>query len=357
MNYELTNSFILSRDDRILVTGASGFIGTRVVNSLLRMGFRNVRCLTRPSSKMGGLYEVVRAYERSGHVEVVAGNLLSAEDCATVAKGVTVVFHLAAGKGEKSFADAFLNSVVTTRNLLDACAAQGTVRRVVNMSSFAVYANEGKPQSGVLDENCPIEEHPETRFNSYCFAKTEQDKLVADYGTRFSLPYVLIRPGWVYGPGAPGIHSRVGIGTFGIFLHMGGWNTMPLTYVDNCADATVLAGLTKGVDGEVFNVVDDDLPTSRQFLRQYKHEVRKFASIYVPHAVSYAFCGLWEWYSKWSQGQLPPAFNLKLWHVSWKRTRYSNAKLKSRLGWRPAISTSEGLRIHFEACRPGGSLV
>jgi nucleoside-diphosphate-sugar epimerase len=355
MNSPANNSFIAGPDDLILVTGASGFIGARVINSLLKMGFRNLRCLTRPSSKMDGLHAVIGAHEGGGHVEVLAGNLLSTADCATVAKGVTVVFHLAAGKGEKSFPDAFLNSVVTTRNLLDACAAQSTVRRFVNMSSFAVYTNEGKPQWGVLDENCPIEEHPETRFNSYCFAKTEQDKLVTDYGTRFSLPYVLIRPGWVYGPGAPGIHGRVGTGTFGIFLHMGGGNTMPLTYVDNCADATVLAGLTQGVDGEVFNIVDDDLPTSRQFLRQYKHKVRKFASIYVPHAVSYVFCGIWERYSKWSQGQLPPAFNLKLWHVSWKRTRYSNAKLKSRLGWRPAISTSEGLRLHFEACRAGGS--
>ena len=57
---------------------------------------------------------------------------------------------------------------------------------------------------------------------------------------------------------------------FGIFLHLGGSNPIPFTYVDNCADAIVLAGLTPGVDGEVFNVVDDNLPTSRQFLRLYK---------------------------------------------------------------------------------------
>ena len=90
---------------------------------------------------------------------------------------------------------------------------------------------------------------------------------------------------------------------------------MPFTYVDNCAEAIILAGLFKGVDGEIFNVVDDDLPSSRQFLRQYKRNVRRFKSVYVPHMVSLALCYLWEKYSKWSQGQLPPAFNRRRWYA------------------------------------------
>ena len=55
---------------------------------------------------------------------------------------------------------------------------------------------------------------------------------------------------------------------------MGGSNTIPFTYVDNCAEAIVLAGLVKGVDGEALNIVDDDLPSSREFLRLYKNNVR-----------------------------------------------------------------------------------
>ena len=51
------------------------------------------------------------------------GNLLSSEDCAAATKDVAVIFHLAAGTGEKSFPDAFMNSVVTTRNLLEASLA------------------------------------------------------------------------------------------------------------------------------------------------------------------------------------------------------------------------------------------
>jgi nucleoside-diphosphate-sugar epimerase len=355
MNFPDTNSLIIRPTDRILITGATGFIGRRVVTALLDLGFRNLRCLARPSIKMDGLDEIVRTHENGAQVEILTGNLLSPQDCAVAVEGVTVVFHLAAGKGEKSFPDAFLNSVVTTRNLLDACVAQGGLRRFVNMSSFAVYKNSGNPKRSLLDETAPVEEHPELRGNAYCFAKAEQDKLVMEYGQRFRIPYVIIRPGWVYGPGSPGIHSRVGIDTFGIFLHLGGGNTMPLTYVDNCAEAMVLAGLVKDVDGEVFNVVDDNLPSSRKFLRLYKRNVRFFKSIYLPHALTYYLCFLWEWYSKWSEGQLPPAYNRKAWHASWKRTRYSNAKLKCRVGWQPSVPTSEGLRRHFESCRVEGS--
>jgi nucleoside-diphosphate-sugar epimerase len=146
----------------------------------------------------------------------------------------------------------------------------------------------------------------------------------------------------------------VGIDTFGVFLHLGGSNTIPFTYVDNCADAIALAGLKPGVDREVFNVVDDDLPSSRQFLRMYKQNVRRFKSFYVPHFISYALCYTWERYSAWSEGQLPPAFNRRRWHSVWKKTCYSNDKLKSRLGWTPKVPTADGLERYFEACRRHG---
>src|SRR5256885_11445171 len=161
----------------------------------------------------------------------------------------------------------------------------------------------------------------------------------------------LVRPGYVYGPGNEGITGRVGIGTFGVFLHLGGSNRVPFTYVDNCADAIALAGLKQGVDGEVFNVVDDNLPSSRQFLRLYKRSVERFRSIYVPHALSYGLCYLWELYSKWSEGQLEPTFNRRIWHSYWKKSRYSNAKIKMRLGWMQKVATQDGFRRYFEACR------
>jgi nucleoside-diphosphate-sugar epimerase len=342
---------LILTDDMVLVTGSAGFLGSRVVAALVDRGFRNIRCLVRPSSdpsKIAALKDLATAERR---VEVVVGNLLSRQDCAVAVRGAVLIYHLAAGRGEKSFADAFLNSVVTTRNLLDAARDEGMLRRFVTLSTFSVYTNCQKRTGRMLDETCQVEDRPQLRGDAYTFAKTKQDQLVVDYGKRFNIPYVIVRPGVVYGPGNESITGRAGIGSFGLFLHMGGANEMPLTYVDNCADAVVLAGVKPGIEGEVFNVVDDQLLSSRQFLRLYKKNVRRFNSIYLPHVVSYCLCWLWEKYAQWSHNQIPHVFNRRIWHAYWKKTSYTNARAKTRLGWNPRVSLSEALQRYFESCR------
>jgi nucleoside-diphosphate-sugar epimerase len=346
---------IIRADDLILVTGASGFIGPRVIETLLRRGFTNLRCFTRPSSNSGALHTLARQYGNSARIELLKGNLLMPDDCLRATNEAALIYHLAAGRGEKSFADAYLNSVVTTRNLIESSQKHKTLKRFVSISSFSVYTNKGKARRELLDESCPTEPRPELRGDAYTFAKLKQDELLIELGNKLNLPYVIVRPGVVYGPGNAGITGRVGIATFGLFLHLGGANQIPFTYVDNCATAIVLAGLKSGIDREVFNVVDDGLPSSRSFLRSYKRIVKRFPSIYVPHALSYLLCWLWETYSKRSEGQLPPLFNRRVWHAYWKRTHYSNHKLKSRLGWSPHVSTADALISHLEACARTGS--
>lgn len=345
--------FLIGPDDRVLITGAGGFIGSHVVESLLKRGCRNLVCFVRPSSGLAGLERLISQRPAGVRIEVIKGNLLSHEDCEAVCKDVAVIYHLAAGTGEKSFPDAFMNSVVATRNLLNASLGYSRLRRFVLVSSFTVYTNQGKPQGRRLDESCPIDPHPELRDDAYGFAKLKQEQLVAEYGRNAGIPYVVVRPGSVYGEKKSQITGRVGLSTFGIFLHLGGSNRIPFTYVENCADAIVLAGIVDGVDGEAFNVVDDDLPTSRHFLRQYKKNIKRFRSIYVPHAISYSLCYLWETYAKSSKGQLPSAFGRKRWHMEWKKTAYSNEKLKTRLGWTPKVPTREAMARYFQNCRPG----
>jgi nucleoside-diphosphate-sugar epimerase len=339
---------IIGPDDPILITGATGFIGVSLVENLLERGFRRLRCFVRPSSATARLEAIAILQKDRGRVEIVNGNLLRQKDCLEATRDVALIYHLAAGVSEKSVPDAFMNTVVATRNLLDASLVQKSLRRFVTISSFTVYANR---QNRVLDESSPIEPHPEILGDAYCYAKVKQDELVQEYGKTRGLPYVIVRPGSVYGPGKKQITGRIGVDTFGVFLHLGGGNRVPFTYVDNCADAIALAGLKPGIDGEVFNVVDDDLPTSRKFLRLYKQHVRKFRSIYLPQVMSYLFCTVWEKYSFWSEGQIPAVFNRRRWHVEIKRTRYSNEKLKTRLGWKPRVATDEGLRRLFQYCR------
>jgi nucleoside-diphosphate-sugar epimerase len=329
-----------------LITGSNGFIGCKVVDLLLERGYSNLKCFVRPSGKLDRLNEILRRYPEAD-VEVLTGNLLSREHCQRAAKDVRVIYHLAAGI-DKSFAGAFMNSVLTTRNLLDATLQQGVLQRFVNVSSFAVYSNRKLKRGALLDESCEIEKPVNRPGEAYVYAKIKQDELVFDYSHKHNIPSVTVRPGAVFGPGKRAITGRVGIDTFGVYLHLGGSIRLPLTYIDNCADAIILAGLTPGVEGEVFNIVDDDLPRSRTFLRLYKKNVRGFVSVPVPFRLTYVLCALWEKYSSWSEGQLPPAFSRGRCSAEWKGNEYSNEKLKRLLGWSPRVSFEDACRRYFE---------
>ena len=333
--------YLVQSRDRLLVTGSNGFIGTKVVERLLEYGFSNLRCFVRPSGKLENLKKILSQRSNAKTVELVSGDLLSREDCRKATQDVSVIIHLAAGI-EKSFAGAIMNSALATRNLLDAFLEVGKPKRFVNVSSFAVYSNLSLKHNSLLDETCPLETASQERFDAYGFGKLKQEEIIREYVKHYGLPCVTLRPGYVFGAGKQELNGRVGIKTFGPFIQVNGSNLLPLTYVDNCAEAIVLAGLTPGIDGEVFNIVDDDLLTARQFLKTYK-VARRFRSVSVPYWVAYGACCAWEKYSKWSKGQLPPAFNRRRCVANWKSQRYSNEKLKTRLGWKPRVPMKQAM--------------
>jgi nucleoside-diphosphate-sugar epimerase len=355
----MNSEHIILASDRILVTGSNGFIGVRVVKTLLEYGFSNLRCFIRPSSRLDRLEKALSRFDAGKNVELVTGDLFSRDDCRKAAEGVSIIYHLAAGM-EKSFAGAFMNSALGTRNVMDAFLQCGKPKRFVNVSSFAVYSTLSLKRGDLLDESCPLEDSPQERFDAYGFGKLKQEELVKEYGRKYELPYVIVRPGYVFGPGKQELSGRVGIGTFGFFIQVNGSNCLPLTFVDNCAEAIVLAGLKANVDGEIFNVVDDKLPTGRQFLKVYKKKMKSFRSIRIPYFAGYGLCSLWEQYAKWSKNQVPPAFNRRRCAAEWKRNRYSNQKLKDLLDWKPRVPMEKALETflaQFEtnAARDGAS--
>ena len=345
------NDYIIEKTDNILITGAGGFIGTKVVETLLSYGFKSLHCFVRSSYNVMKLQKL--AIEKNANLEIISGNLLTRNDCGRAAKNASVIYHLAAGVG-KSFPDCFLNSVVTTRNLLDAAVNESSLKRFVNISSIAVYNNNKIPRGGIMDETCEVETKFMERAEAYTYGKAKQDELLLEYYQKFNLPYVIVRPSVVFGPGKAKITDRIGLDILGVFLHLGQGNTIPLTYIDNCAEAIVLAGLHHGINGEVFNITDDDLPTGRQFLHQYKKYVRKIRAIPVPYPIWYCFNAIWEKYSILSEGQLPPVFNRRSCEFYWKSMHYSNKKAKENLKWQPKVNMTDALKIFFTYMKENG---
>lgn len=342
--------FLIQKDEKVLVTGAGGFLGSHVVKKLLDDGFEDVRCLVHSDSSKSRMEELKQKNPScSGHLEVLQGDLCSRECCSEAVQGVKVIYHIAAGVAGKSYAGSYMKSVITTRNLIEAALTAGSFRRFVSIGSFASYDNRNLRRGACLDENCPMLDVTSPGLNPYTFVKTEQDLLVMQYGKEKGLPWVILRPGVIYGPGVKElITARVGISTFGFFMHLGGGNRIPLTYVENCADAVIRAGLIPGVEGNVFNIVDDDLPRSRNFLRAYKRNVRRFFSVPIPYWLFSLFTMWWERYSLRSKGQIPLVFSKTRTESLWKSYVYSNQKAKDLLGWTPAVPYQDALRRYFD---------
>jgi nucleoside-diphosphate-sugar epimerase len=258
------------------------------------------------------------------------------------------VIHLAAGlKG--SAADLFLNSVVCSKNLLEAIAASGRKVKVVHVSSFGVYASAAMRPGEILTEESPLEPEP-VRRDLYSYSKLRQEQLFHEYSRRHGIPLVVVRPGVIYGPRGSLLSVRVGLTLGPIFVFLGGRNRLPLTYVDNCADAIIAAAGSEAAVGQTFNIHDDDLPTCAEYLRRYRREVGRLRVVRIPYRATLLLSRLIERYHIRSKGQLPAILTPYKARANWKSMRFDNRKIKS-LGWRPLISTDEGLRTTFAGFR------
>jgi nucleoside-diphosphate-sugar epimerase len=327
---------------KILITGAGGFLGTRIVERLLAAGETDLRVMLRDPAKLRGLEEIAARYPGAS-LEPVTVNLRNPAEIGPAVAGCAMVIHAAAAlKG--SPAEMFMDSAVASRNLLDA-VSEIKPMRVVLISSFGVMGAAELERGALIDERTPLERHPEWR-DVYSHSKLRQEQLFWEYRQKYGFELVVLRPGVIYGPGGGHFSNRVGLKLFGIFAHLGGSNSLPLTYVDNCAEAIVVAALSPDAAGEIYNVVDDDLPTSREYLKLYKEQVKPLRSVPVPYFVLMLVSKAVERYSRYSKGQLPAIFTPYKTRAMWGGNRFSNAKLEA-IGWRPLVSTRDGLARTF----------
>jgi nucleoside-diphosphate-sugar epimerase len=336
---------------KILVTGAGGFLGVHVVERLLTHGYTDIRCFLRERSKAERLVQLAELYP-AAQLELCYGNLRSKSDCARAVADVSLVFHLAAGlKG--SAAELFADSVVVSRNLLEALEAREGFApqetRVVLVSSFGVYGVVPLGRGAQVDEQTPLEDHPQLR-DTYSHSKLRQEQLFWDYQRKAGFELVVLRPGVIYGPGGGAFSNRVGLQIGPVFFHLGGSNLLPLAYVVNCAEAIVVAGTHPDSAGQVYNVHDDELPTASQYLRAYKRHVKWLRSIRLPYFMTRMLAWLLETYNRRSQGQLPAIITRYKAAAAWGGNRFSNAKLRA-IGWRQLVATPDAMTQTFEYLR------
>jgi nucleoside-diphosphate-sugar epimerase len=135
---------------------------------------------------------------------------------------------------------------------------------------------------------------------------------------------------------------------------MGGGQRLPYTHVDNCAAAVVAATIKPRIEGEAVNVVDDNLPTGRELIARYRTGGGAIRVLAVPQGAILPLSRLCEWYHRRSNGQLPAIITPYKSEAIWKPLRYSNAKAKALLGWKPAVCFAEGLEKTIAWCQAQG---
>lgn len=331
----------------VLVTGSNGFLGAALVERLIHHKVNGIRCFVREGSDRSRLELLKQRYPEAG-IEYHVGTLASREGPVSAVRGVDTIYHLAAALSGAP-ADMFLNTVVATKNLVEAVKAENPQVQMVHVSSFSVYGVADLPTGHTIDENTPLEQNPELR-DPYAFVKWHQEELLRKYQQQHGFPLTILRPGVIYGPRGSAISGRVGLLLGGVFLHLGGGNALPLSYVDNCAEAIVCCAAQREPGLSIYNVHDDDLPTSREYLGAYRKQVKKMRYIPVPYPMLQLISKGVEWYHGYSKGQLPAIFTPYKSANLWKGNRFDNRRLKST-GWQPVVSTTEGMQRTFEYFR------
>lgn len=334
---------------RVLVTGATGFVGQAVVATARRRG-HSVRAVVRPAS--GGLPRWLRSPDGpeadDPEVEEVRLDLRSTIGLHDAVHGVDTVIHLAAAK-EGDFATQFAGTVVATENLLGAMDGAGA-RQLVGVSTLSVYDYRAMGTGQLVTEDSPIDRHP-ARRDEYAQTKLLQERLYHQFGSATDgRRVVILRPGMIYGPGNLW-HALLGAEVGPSFVRVGSRATLPLTYVENAAEAMVLAAerLAENpgaVDGEIINIVDDDLPSQARYVAMVEKVIDPPSSVTVPWPVVRAGTSLIGRANDLAVGgraKFPGILVSERVHARFKPLTYTNVKAKRLLGWTPRYSLSEAI--------------
>jgi nucleoside-diphosphate-sugar epimerase len=326
---------------KLFITGASGFFGPHVAAAALRRGHQ-VKALVRSGRRL--------APELAAHqgLEIVEADLRSQSAVARALGGADAVIHLAA-RLSGDFYDQFEGTVVATESLLAAMAAAG-VRRLVHVSTFSVYGCLERWPFAVFDEQSPLEKHLDER-DEYAITKSIQEQVVREAARSQGWSLVVLRPGVIYGRGNY-FPSQIGMRINDrLWLRIGAWAPVPLIYVENCAEAVVLAAERQEAAGETINLVDDRPPTQRAYMNAIAaRQPRRPRILPLPWLLLRGcarICWLANHWLLKGRAKLPGLLVPARAHARFRPFRYRNHRAKRILGWKPRFSLEQALDRTF----------
>lgn len=318
---------------KVLITGATGLVGSHVAESLTREGV-TTRALVRSTSPLSGT-----SHLHSLGVELSLGDVTDAASVERAMQGVSHVVHCAAMVGDWGPAEPYRRTNVLALDNLVAAAKKGPeFQRFVMISSLGVYEPRDHYKT---DENVPL---TLDGFDPYTRTKAESEERMRQVAR--DLPVVILRPGFVYGPRDRQVLPRLATTLRkGAFFYFGdGQQLLNNTGARNIAHAVGLALRANVPSGEVFNITDDPLATRRQFIGT----VARLLGLpeptrHLPLAIAKPLAWSLDRSFRLFGAKDAPLLSMARYKFLALNLEYSIEKAKRVLGYRPVIGLQEGL--------------
>lgn len=302
---------------KVLITGASGFIGKYVVQEAVARGCEIV-ALTRSKPNHTSSIEYIQC-NLSNEVPKLNG------------LGIDVVIHLAASLSG-SVDEQYHSTVLGTRHLLDAIRQAG-IAKIVCVSSISVVDYLHPPALCTVDEAFEVLASINTA-GTYVKMKQEQEKLIA---SRSEIHSVILRPGLVYdSKQLLSAHAGIIKGPLCLIAKHGG--EVPTVEVTGLAKAILDASEQNAANGEVIHLVDDNLPSQQEYVSALRRRgLLPSYGISVSWKLLAAFTSSLRMLFRIinQETRLPEVFQQQSFAARLKPFLYSNEKSKRLLNWLP----------------------
>ena len=324
---------------RALVTGATGLVGSHIVERLHADGW-SVRALVRDVGRANWLQPL--------GAELFAGDVLDASAFTRAATACDAIFHCAAAiLPERADWESYrATNLDGTRNAIAAARSAGA--RLLHVSSVAVYGGASRYRDRPTDESVELPPLPETAF--YARSKRESEAMVLEAHQRGEIWACAVRPDVIYGKRdrqfVPRIAMVISRGFFPLLG--GGRSTLAIVHAGNVADGAVRAIDSDIAGGKAYNLANDYDVTVRDFVRLAAQGLRRRVTLIpVPMLLAKAvfkvmtiLIGVARRGAALSQAGGAVAF------VS-RNNPFSSDRAKRELGWAPPVKPEVGIPEAF----------
>ncbi len=319
----------------VLVTGATGLLGSHLVEKLIDQGYR-VRALVRQSGETGFL-------EGLG-VEIERGDLTDPRVCDRAVRDVSLVFHCAAKVGDWGSWKEFQVSGLEATRTLAAAAAHAGVERFVHISSTSAYGHP-PDQTTPIDETAPLGQNIWV-LDYYTHSKVECERLLWDMAASGRLRLTVIRPSWLFGERDRTTIPRL-IQEFRwnrVSIVGSGDNPLSAVYAGVVADAALLAARNPNSVGEAYNITSHRRITQREFLDMLA-DALGVPRVTWHYPFWYAFYGglALELRERLLLSKKPPRVTRYGAWLLGRYLEYSTEKARRKLDWTPALTYRESI--------------